>query len=31
MPALTATCTCNCTWGGVITISNPGSVKTMSS
>jgi len=30
MPALTATCTCNCAWGGLITIGNPGSVKTMS-
>lgn len=24
MPALTNTCTCNCMWGGVITIVNPG-------
>lgn len=31
MPALTSTCTCQCTWGGVITVGNPGSVKTMSS
>jgi hypothetical protein len=31
VPALTAGSTCNCTWGGVITIGNPGSTKTMSS
>ena len=31
MPALTAGSTCMCAWGGVITIGNPGSVKTMSS
>jgi hypothetical protein len=24
MPALTNTCTCECTWGGVITITDPG-------
>lgn len=24
VPALTNTCTCNCMWGGVITINNPG-------
>jgi hypothetical protein len=24
MPALTNTCTCECTWGGVITITEPG-------
>jgi hypothetical protein len=23
-PALTSSCTCNCMWGGVITITNPG-------
>lgn len=27
-PALTSSSTCNCTWGGVITISNPGTQKT---
>ena len=27
-PALTATCMCNCTWGGVITISSPGQMQT---
>ncbi len=26
MPALTNTCTCNCMWGGVITITSPGQV-----
>jgi len=30
-PALTATCTCNCMWGGVITITNPGQTKVMAS
>ena len=30
MPALTTGSTCMCTWGGVITITNPGSVKTTS-
>jgi hypothetical protein len=30
VPALTAGSTCMCTWGGVITITNPGSVKTTS-
>jgi len=30
VPALTSTCTCTCTWGGLVTISNPGSVKTTS-
>jgi len=30
-PALTAGSTCNCTWGGVITIGFPGSIKTQSS
>lgn len=29
-PALTAGSTCNCSWGGVITISFPGSVRTQS-
>jgi len=28
-PALNNTCMCNCTWGGVITITNAGSMKTM--
>jgi hypothetical protein len=27
-PALTATCMCNCAWGGVITISSPGQMQT---
>ena len=27
-PALTNTSTCNCTWGGVITITNPGQMTT---
>ena len=27
MPALNDTCTCNCQWGGVITITNPGQTK----
>jgi len=27
-PALTSTCTCNCAWGGVITVVNPGQVQT---
>jgi hypothetical protein len=27
-PALTATCTCQCAWGGVITISSPGQMQT---
>jgi hypothetical protein len=30
MPALTSSSTCQCTWGGVITISFPGSTRTMS-
>jgi len=30
-PALTAGSMCNCSWGGVITIGFPGTVKTMSS
>jgi len=30
VPALTAGSTCMCAWGGVITIANPGSVKTTS-
>jgi uncharacterized Zn-binding protein involved in type VI secretion len=30
MPALTAGSTCMCAWAGVITITNPGSVKTTS-
>jgi hypothetical protein len=28
-PALTSSCTCNCSWGGVITISNPGTGTTV--
>jgi hypothetical protein len=28
MPALDNTCTCNCSWGGVITITSPGQVQT---
>ena len=28
-PALTAGSTCNCSWGGVITITFPGSVRTL--
>jgi len=28
-PALNNTCTCMCNWGGVITITNAGSMKTM--
>ncbi|WP_425215853.1 DUF4280 domain-containing protein [Tumidithrix helvetica] len=28
-PALTNSCTCNCAWGGVITITYPGQVQTM--
>ncbi|MEQ8677291.1 MAG: DUF4280 domain-containing protein [Aggregatilineales bacterium] len=28
MPALHSGCTCNCQWGGVITISNPGQMTT---
>lgn len=31
MPALTAGSTCNCAWGGVITLINPGTVRTQSS
>lgn len=31
MPALTAGSICNCSWGGVVTIGFPGSVRTMSS
>lgn len=27
MPALNDSCTCNCMWAGVITITNPGTVK----
>ena len=27
-PALTATCMCNCAWGGVITITSPGQMQT---
>ena len=27
-PALTATCMCQCAWGGVITITNPGQMQT---
>ena len=27
-PALTNSCMCNCAWGGVITISNPGQMQT---
>ncbi len=27
-PALTSTCTCSCTWGGVITIQQPGTRTT---
>lgn len=27
MPALHSGCTCNCNWGGVITITNPGQTK----
>ncbi|MEO7369655.1 MAG: DUF4280 domain-containing protein [Ilumatobacteraceae bacterium] len=27
-PALTNTCMCNCAWGGVITITNPGQMQT---
>ena len=27
-PALTATCTCQCAWGGVITIASPGQMQT---
>lgn len=27
-PALTSTCTCNCAWGGVITITSPGQMQT---
>ena len=27
-PALTNSSTCNCTWGGVVTISNPGQMTT---
>jgi hypothetical protein len=30
-PALTSASTCMCTWGGVISVSNPGAMKTMSS
>jgi len=30
VPALTVGSTCMCTWGGVITVTNPGSVKTTS-
>lgn len=29
-PALTAGSTCNCVWGGVITVLNPGATRTMS-
>ncbi len=29
MPALTSTSTCNCLWGGVITITSPGQFKVM--
>jgi len=29
-PAVTSPCTCNCSWGGVITVSMPGSLRTMS-
>lgn len=29
MPALTNTCQCMCTWGGVITITAPGQVTVM--
>lgn len=28
-PALTSTCTCSCAWGGVITVTNPGQVTTL--
>jgi hypothetical protein len=31
MPALTAGSQCMCAWGGVITISYPGSVKSLAS
>jgi hypothetical protein len=27
MPALNNTCTLNCMWAGVITVSNPGPIK----
>jgi hypothetical protein len=27
-PALTATCTCQCAWGGVITVASPGQATT---
>ncbi|QIL20907.1 DUF4280 domain-containing protein [Thermomonas sp. HDW16] len=29
MPALDNTCTCQCTWGGVITVTNPGQMTEM--
>jgi hypothetical protein len=29
MPALNNTCMCNCAWGGVITITNPGQMTVM--
>ncbi|MGH2391443.1 MAG: DUF4280 domain-containing protein [Chloroflexota bacterium] len=29
MPALNNTCMCNCAWGGVITITNPGQTTVM--
>jgi hypothetical protein len=29
MPALDQSCTCNCTWGGVITLSMPGATRTL--
>jgi hypothetical protein len=29
MPALTAGSTCNCAYGGVVSITNPGATKTM--
>lgn len=31
MPALTAGSTCNCAWGGIVTIGFPGTTRTMSS
>jgi hypothetical protein len=29
IPALDNTCTCQCTWGGVITVTSPGQVTEM--
>ena len=28
MPVLSESCTCTCTWGGAITVANPGSTRT---